>query len=76
MPSIYKNGKMPKSSSEKSAKATEYLSDIALQVNMEREHALIMSDIGETIGITEYQLGRPDTYEEAKALIREVCEGE
>ena len=51
----------------------EFFSELSLQIDMERSYAMIVSDIEATIGMTEYQLGRPDPYEEAKAFIREVC---
>ena len=44
----------------------EFFSELSLQIDMERSYAMIM-------GTTDFQLGRPDPYEDAKALIREVC---
>lgn len=65
---------MPKISSVKPSKPTdEYFSELSLQIDMERSHALIISDIEATIGITDFQLGGPDPYEKAKSFIREVC---
>lgn len=52
----------------------EFFSDIGLEITIERSHALLIGDIQAATGITDYQLGvAPDPYEDAKALIREVC---